>query len=130
MTVYFIAAGHGMTSDMVKIGFTTGCPHARLKALQTGSPILLDLIHHEPGYGVEYERALHEYFAEDWQHGEWFEFTRAIWSLIHALQAGRRLHELIDPRDYPDGLRCDTCMNIGGICEGVKEANFRYGAGL
>lgn len=126
MTVYFIGAGFDMERPSVKIGYTQGCPHARLRGLQTGSPILLDLLHHEPGYEREYERALHELFADRWRHGEWFDLNDDVWNFIWMLQSGHALHEMIDPREHPHGLRCDTAMNVGGVYEGVKQANFKY----
>lgn len=64
---YFIQAGDGP----VKIGSTHGDPNRRLKELQTGSSEPLRLLGTLDG--AEWERELHERFAEWRLHGEWFD---------------------------------------------------------
>lgn len=56
----------------VKIGFTGGDPNVRLRALQCGSPVTLELV----GYFAateEVEKALHATFNEMRLFGEWFD---------------------------------------------------------
>lgn len=67
--VYFIAC---TLTNRVKIGFTTGDPRARLKALQTGAPAPLRLLAVQPG-SIETERDLHGQFSSCHVHGEWFQ---------------------------------------------------------
>ena len=55
----------------VKIGFTHNCPLQRLKTLQCGSPVTLDLIAYIDG-SQDLERAFHDTFAQMRSHGEWF----------------------------------------------------------
>jgi hypothetical protein len=64
--VYLIAAG-----EMVKIGFSADLG-ARFAALQTTSPVKLELLASIPGtYATE--RDLHVRFATQRSHGEWFK---------------------------------------------------------
>ena len=69
--IYYIIS---VETKRVKIGFTTGHPLKRLKALQTGSPTKLSLLAIHPG-DIEHERILHNRFAGDCEHGEWFNIT-------------------------------------------------------
>lgn len=72
--VYFIAC---TDSGRCKIGFTKGDPLKRLANLQTGSASEMSLIAMHPG-PVESERALHEKFAADRLHGEWFRMSDSL----------------------------------------------------
>lgn len=65
--IYFIQATR---SGLIKIGSASD-PRGRLRSLQTGSPERLRLIGHIPG-GTARERQLHDQFAADRSHGEWF----------------------------------------------------------
>lgn len=56
---------------MVKIGYTTGNPEARLRALQTGSPVVLRVWAYADGT-PELEAAFHAAFDPLRSHGEWF----------------------------------------------------------
>jgi hypothetical protein len=75
--VYFIcpeALLHRPRGDqgaMVKIGYTGGNPKARLRALQTGSPMYLRVWAYIDGT-EELEAAFHNAFAPLRSHGEWF----------------------------------------------------------
>lgn len=73
--VYFVQAGEG---GPIKIGWTGGSPSARMAALQTGNPELLQLLASAPG-AVEDEKALHARFAAARMSGEWF---RAVPELV------------------------------------------------
>lgn len=66
--VYAIGSPRG---GLVKIGFT-GDVLRRLVTLQAHSPEALIVLVTVPG-GIETEAALHERFAEDRRHGEWFD---------------------------------------------------------
>lgn len=62
---------------VVKIGYTKSHPKIRLDALQTGSPVSLELIAFVKG-DQSLERAFHEAFAPlRWQ-GEWFLLERKL----------------------------------------------------
>jgi hypothetical protein len=67
--VYFIACTETLR---VKIGFTSGSPYVRLKALQTGAPADLVLMACVPGT-VETEQHYHRKYAAQRVRGEWFE---------------------------------------------------------
>lgn len=67
--IYYIACTETMRC---KIGYTSGNPLKRLRALQTGSPTRLVLMACHPGT-MEDEREIHQTFAEHGVHGEWFE---------------------------------------------------------
>lgn len=68
-SIYFITC---LDTGRVKIGYTSGSPEKRLKALQTGSPTILRMLAMYPGTVVE-ERILHERFGDCRLHGEWFQ---------------------------------------------------------
>jgi hypothetical protein len=63
--VYFISGG-----GLIKIGRAFN-PFSRLKDLQLGSPVKLTLGCAVPG-GADLEGTLHQFFAAERQHGEWF----------------------------------------------------------
>jgi hypothetical protein len=73
MSVIYVIGAPEISPGRVKIGVTGGDPYARMKDLQTGSPVRLELLHQEPG-GREVERALHQVFTRYRLHREWFEF--------------------------------------------------------
>ncbi|WP_078531189.1 GIY-YIG nuclease family protein [Streptomyces sp. PsTaAH-124] len=58
-------------SPLVKIGYTDN-PERRLRHLQTGSPLPLQLLALFEG-GCITEAALHRRFADKRRHGEWFD---------------------------------------------------------
>ncbi len=58
-------------SSLVKIGWTDN-PKRRLRDLQTGSPVLLQLLAVFEG-GPIVEADLHRRFADKRRHGEWFD---------------------------------------------------------
>ncbi|MFB8166021.1 GIY-YIG nuclease family protein [Streptomyces rubiginosohelvolus] len=58
-------------SSLVKIGWTDN-PKRRLRDLQTGSPVLLQLLAVFEG-GPIVEAELHRQFADQRRHGEWFD---------------------------------------------------------
>ena len=73
MSVYFITA---RALAQVKIGFSE-TPFLRLKALQTGSPVPLEMERLMDG-GADVEAELHERFAEFRARGEWFHLSGVI----------------------------------------------------
>lgn len=79
--VYFIACKE---TQRCKIGFTKGDVEKRLKNLQTGAAGELRLIAMQPGT-PDTERALHERFAEQRLHGEWFETNEAMFAYMCAV---------------------------------------------
>ena len=70
--------------DKVKIGFTSGDPEARLRALQTGSAHRLRLVNVIRGTAKE-ERELHRLFADLRAGGEWFYERRKIYDVFMVL---------------------------------------------
>lgn len=69
-------------AGLVKLGFTVGAPEARLRSLQTGSPVALVLLDHVAVEGQHAERALHVALREHRRHGEWFERGPALAALV------------------------------------------------
>jgi hypothetical protein len=67
--VYFVQPVGG---GLIKIGITTRPVNERLKMLQTGSPVALQVIATCPGHSRR-EQELHRQFAKSRRHGEWFE---------------------------------------------------------
>ena len=62
-----------------KIGYTRSNPSTRLKAIQTGSSGLLELIsYNRTEHGQLIERTLHNRFQCDNTNGEWFELPISI----------------------------------------------------
>lgn len=77
--VYFIGGDDGA----IKIGVSVA-PEARLKGIQTGSPIRLRILATTPG-DVETEAAYHARFAGCRVQGEWFERTPELIAEIERL---------------------------------------------
>jgi hypothetical protein len=113
--IYFIqdsSVGH------IKIGFTEGTAENRMKALQTGSPVGLEILCTSEG-GREEEKALHLRFQSSWVHGEWFKPTSDIIRHIGECLAIKHLKstELIMRRrtagdELPDyEVVCQTCKS-------------------
>ncbi|MFI8792665.1 GIY-YIG nuclease family protein [Streptomyces sp. NPDC055105] len=59
-------------SPVVKIGVTKNL-RSRLKGIQTGSPVRLEVLWSQPA-GYELEAALHAHFSAKRLEGEWFDF--------------------------------------------------------
>lgn len=103
-SIYLI--GSDELPSRVKIGYGAN-PHARMRLLQTGSPVLLTILGSLPG-GQIVEKALHEHFRDLRLHGEWFDFgsldpletVTAVYenldvaSMIHAEGSRLNPHEL------------------------------------
>lgn len=77
--VYFVVAGEAQ--EWVKIGFTAGDPRQRLKSLQTGCPLKLELIGAVPAT-VKAEAEIHDVLKEERGLGEWFQLTPYVRGLI------------------------------------------------
>lgn len=97
-SVYFIQ--RRQYNGAIKIGRARN-PMARLRDLQVGSEVHLDLLAIEPG-GATRERELHERFSRHRLSGEWFSPAPTILAYIRALpqQFGpqRSIEELRDAR--------------------------------
>jgi hypothetical protein len=83
MGVYFARAG-----DFVKIGFTSGDPKARLKSLQTGTPLAIKLLHFDPKLTRTDEKRLHHSHRADHFKGEWFHYRGDLKEFIGLLAEG------------------------------------------
>lgn len=70
--IYVIAAPE-ISPGRVKIGYTSKKPIFRMGELQTGCPVLLELIMQFNG-DMALEKELHKWFAPFRTHCEWFEF--------------------------------------------------------
>ncbi len=75
--IYFVQAD---TGGLVKIGWATK-PAARVKNMQMVCPVRLVILLTVAGNGAM-EKELHTRFAHARQHGEWFEPTPEIFTLI------------------------------------------------
>lgn len=78
MSVYFIGNGRGH----VKIGKARN-PHSRMKDLQTGSPLKLEMLVFIPG-GASKEAELHSKFKKHCVRSEWFALEPEINAYIAA----------------------------------------------
>lgn len=83
--VYF-AVGQVGSDLMVKIGYTSGDPHQRVRALQIGSPVNLDVFGWIRG-SVALEQKFHRTFASLRVHGEWFEAVGKLREFIWYLSS-------------------------------------------
>lgn len=88
---------------IMKIGFTVDLQN-RLRSLQTGSPVLLELIQSWPGWAAD-EKDLHRHFAARRAHGEHFLFDAADAAVTverALLEHVRREHGC---EEHPEGCR-------------------------
>lgn len=85
--VYFIVDEDvaDATEPLVKIGWTRRAPAKRLHEIQRYASRRLILLAVMPG-GRETERRLHERYAYDRAHGEWFDLESQTWDLIRGVQ--------------------------------------------
>lgn len=77
-----------------KIGFTACDPRKRLKQLQTGSPVELNLIGWYPGTPAD-ERDLHEQLAPWWILGEWFRLSREAEHILRLPVTAIRINNML-----------------------------------
>lgn len=85
LTTYFVLGG-----GLVKIGRTKNSIKHRLCFLQTGSPVLLTFL----AVCTTPESDLHEYFADDREHHEWFRDTPVLRAFVKYIQE----HGTLPPR--------------------------------
>ena len=76
--IYFV---QGADSKRIKIGFTEGSIHYRIKALQTGSAERLELLTFSEGTRAE-EISLHKQLAAHSVGGEWFESSEEVLAVV------------------------------------------------
>lgn len=91
-TVYFMCPEGA--DGPIKIGNSIW-PVGRLRSHQAGSPVRLEIIAAAPG-DCRHERALHDIFAVDRMHGEWFRASPALLALIS---------RVIETGELPDDLK-------------------------
>lgn len=84
-SVYFVQQG---ASGPIKIGKAANVA-ARIASLQTANPYPLTLLGTAAG-GIERERELHERFAADRLHGEWFAPSLALLDFIESAEVVAR----------------------------------------
>ncbi len=83
-SIYF-----AQVSNRVKIGRARDVA-ARLAQLQTGSSSPLRLVAVLDDVPESLERRLHQFFAADRLHGEWFQVSAPLASLMHHIRNGAR----------------------------------------
>jgi len=91
--VYFARAG-----SAVKIGYALDVA-SRIRAIQTGCPIKVELFRTIRGGGVE-KRWLHEHFAAQRLQGEWFRYSRDMLTIEVALASDSDV-PAVRPRPIP-----------------------------
>ncbi|WP_331728809.1 GIY-YIG nuclease family protein [Streptomyces canus] len=111
----YVIGGPGL--PYVKIG-TSGDPEARLRQLQSGSPVPLSVLWSTPG-DTALERELHARFAAHRAHGEWFDLT-PLGDPVSVVREAAREAALPAPAlpaayDCPDPEGCwgGTCLHSG-----------------
>lgn len=78
----------------IKIGCSSH-PQARLDALMTWAPIPLEIIATVPG-DFNLEKNIHECFAADFSHHEWFHASDRVVEFVGKVAAGVPVHEAVD----------------------------------
>lgn len=83
----------------IKIG-SSGRPMDRLRSYQIWSPVLLELVasvqaHHNT------ETWLHRHFLATWRHGEWFDWSEELQSLIDHVLDHESLPDWVSPPTNP-----------------------------
>jgi hypothetical protein len=116
--VYVVAAGRAM----VKVGIASDV-RKRLKGLQTGAPLPLELVHQVEVAGphaLPIEQQVHHKLRKHRVHGEWFrvERSRAVAALDQVANAYARDHALAGADE--DGmtiamLRCRDCAHSASV---------------
>jgi excisionase family DNA binding protein len=134
--IYFIQAeeiGH------IKIGFTGDEDSAeRLRALQTGSPVRLQLLGEIPGDELD-ERTIHQKFAAARVNGEWFRAIPQLRQFISARLRGQGIDcalmalppekKLLKPSEVAARLGTSTEHVLGLINRGrIKSVNIGHGS--
>lgn len=104
----------------VKIGYTKHDPKLRLDALQSGSPVSLQVIAYIDG-SVALERDFHNAFANLGSHGEWFFIKGKLRELLYSLEDGPRINSKHFQRNeftdiLYDTVFCDSLPN-GDACQ-------------
>lgn len=120
--VYFIQ--HGGPEGAIKIGTTSGNPHARLRALQTGAPEPLRLLAAVPG-DARLERELHAKFEalRTREGGEWFAADPRLRAFIDGIAFGQAQPEddecVDEPEDGFYGLTTAQVWALQDLAHGV-----------
>lgn len=114
--IYFIKS-----DDYVKVGHAK-YPYSRLKELQTGNPIKLELLIEFPEDPVK-ESQLHRYIKKNGQHyrSEWFVHDDCIDHLLEVFKDYNS--KLKDLDDYEDGLKSRFELNSNDSVEPFEGIN-------
>lgn len=133
MYIYFIQKQKG---GPVKIGSAVN-PAQRLAAIQGMNPDPLRLLGIAAG-GIGAERRVHESFAESRLHGEWFEPTERLLTLIEKLpswddvQAGAKCPRIASRTDtyrmlYAAGFSAQVIAEYYGVTrQAIHSVAFQY----
>ena len=88
--IYFVATKE-VISDMykrVKIGYTSKKPFMRLRELEQGSSVKLEMIGYMKG-NVQLEQAIHKMFKDYNVHNEWYTYNYTMKELINCFNLKR-----------------------------------------
>jgi len=105
--IYFI---QDTGSTLIKIGYTGDDASKRLRALQTGCPSGLQLLHIEDGEAAD-ESRLHQTFAAFRERGEWFRPAPLI--LAYIIESAKR-HPISPIKEDPWPLKIYAAGKISG----------------
>jgi len=102
--IYFIKSA---TTNLIKIGRTSGEPETRLKALCTSSPDNLSLLGFiDEGKSGHTEGSLHDKFLSKRIRGEWFEADAELCQFIDSILANR-------PKLDDNKIKIKTSEDVG-----------------
>ncbi len=117
--IYFIKAENGR----VKIGYSKA-PDQRLQRLQQNSPVSLSLEAYAEG-NRSVESALHRRFKSQRLHGEWFDLSSELASLVQQVRDSNNAHILLDYCDTflpkSDALRLRNTMDRQSMRDELDE---------
>jgi len=84
----------------IKIGYSSQPDHRR-QALMLWSPFPLEIVAVDERYGAGTENRLHEAFAADRLHFEWFTVSPRLTRLMDAVRGGADLHDAMTDEGIP-----------------------------
>lgn len=122
--VYFIRAQLSANEHAVKIGVSDREPVHRLRQMQTGCPLELELLHSIPGT-AKLERAIHQAFPGHLLRGEWFRSIPddddcPIRNFVDRLIAGDCVFDLLKKR-WALMMESEDSWHFRGYCDALKE---------
>jgi len=104
----------------IKIGYAKNDVVGRIKQLQTGSHVILELFHTIKGSLLE-EKALHSKFAARRLHGEWFEDCSEIRDFIRST-----FDDSKKPEEPTREYKLHLLTTDGGLSPEAAEAALKF----